>query len=147
MYEEHLHLYKSLKKFKVKYLVAGGVAAAVYGLPRVTFDLDVWIRPDKENAQRLLDAMTDAGMGTASMTDAEKVLANEISVFQDRIRLDIFTFFKGVEFDVCWKRRFVRKLDGIPVFFIALDDLLAIKTAYGRPVDKADVEFFRKNRK
>jgi hypothetical protein len=33
-------VFASLQKHKVKYLVIGGIAAVLYGVPRATFDLD-----------------------------------------------------------------------------------------------------------
>ena len=54
-------LFASFQKHDVKYLVIGGIAAVLYGVPRATFDLDVLIEPSAQNAERLLKAMIDAG--------------------------------------------------------------------------------------
>ena len=39
-------VFKCLKKHKVKYLVIGGIAAILYGVPRATPDLDILIAVD-----------------------------------------------------------------------------------------------------
>jgi hypothetical protein len=39
----YLDVFKSLNRRKVKYVVIGGVAAVVHGVPRATFDLDLLI--------------------------------------------------------------------------------------------------------
>jgi hypothetical protein len=36
---------------KVKCLVVGGYAVIKHGRPRLTGDLDIWIRPDSENGK------------------------------------------------------------------------------------------------
>jgi hypothetical protein len=52
----------------VRYVVIGGIASILHGVPRATFDLDILIEATPENAQRLLDALLEAGLATASLT-------------------------------------------------------------------------------
>ena len=63
-------VFASFQRHEVKYLVIGGIAAVLYGVPRATFDLDILIEATPENARRLLDAMLDAELGTAALTSA-----------------------------------------------------------------------------
>jgi len=44
-----------LNERRVEYLLVGGHALAFHGQPRFTKDIDSWIRPSAENAERLLD--------------------------------------------------------------------------------------------
>ena len=37
--------------YEVRYVVIGGIAAVLYGVPRATFDLDILIEATPENAQ------------------------------------------------------------------------------------------------
>jgi hypothetical protein len=84
-------VFASFQKNDVKYVVIGGIAAVLYGIPRATFDLDILIEPSAENAQRLLRAMMEAGLGTAALTNVDEVLSQEITIFKDRIRFDVQT--------------------------------------------------------
>jgi hypothetical protein len=84
-------VFKSFQRHEVKYMVIGGVASVLYGIPRVTFDLDILIDATCDNAQRLLNALVEAGFGTATMTNAQEVIAHEITVFNDRVRIDVQT--------------------------------------------------------
>ena len=43
----------------VEYMIVGGYAVAFHGAPRFTGDLDVWVRPDAENARRVMAALVD----------------------------------------------------------------------------------------
>ena len=70
----------------------------MHGVPRATFDLDILIETSSENARRLLDALLDAGLGTASLTTVEQLLANEITIFRDRVRVDVQTSTPGISF-------------------------------------------------
>ncbi|MBW2409089.1 MAG: hypothetical protein JRF72_04770 [Deltaproteobacteria bacterium] len=56
-------VFQSFQQHNVKYVVIGGIAAVLYGVPRATFDLDILIEATSENVQRLIDALIDAGMG------------------------------------------------------------------------------------
>lgn len=66
MLNELRPLFSSLSSRGVEYLIIGGVAAIAYGVPRLTLDLDLLIRPTRENAQALLEAFDAAGLGTAA---------------------------------------------------------------------------------
>ena len=58
-------VFRSLRRHDVKYVVIGGIAAVLHGVPRATFDLDILIEAMPENAQRLLDALLDERFSTA----------------------------------------------------------------------------------
>jgi len=84
-------VFRSLNSHDVEYVTIDGIAATLYGVPRATFDLDILIRATSENARRLLDALLDAGLGTASLTSPDQVLANEITIFKDIVHIDVQT--------------------------------------------------------
>jgi hypothetical protein len=52
---------ESLNSNGVRYLLLGGYAVIHYGYRRATDDLDVWIAPDPENAQRLSRVLQEFG--------------------------------------------------------------------------------------
>src|SRR5258708_2961727 len=54
----------------VEYLLVGAHALAVYGHVRATKDLDVWVRPDSENAERVL--MAPVGVWRASRRSRQR---------------------------------------------------------------------------
>lgn len=140
MWEEHLRLYKSLNKNKVKYVIIGGVAGIIYGLPRTTIDIDIFIEPTLENSQRLLKALRQARFGTVELTTPQKILDNEINIFNDYFRVDVITRPKGIKFNEIWKRRSLKKFDGVKVCLISLKDLIKSKKASARTIDKEDIK-------
>jgi hypothetical protein len=57
-YEE---VFRELNKSEVLYLVIGGIAVNLYGVPRVTQDLDLLVDMGKENLKRLVKALENIG--------------------------------------------------------------------------------------
>ena len=50
-------LFRAFERFRVDYLLLGGQASIAYGAATFSEDIDVWVRPDPLNAQRLLQAL------------------------------------------------------------------------------------------
>ena len=132
-------VFKSFQQHEVRYIVIGGIASVLHGVPRATFDLDILIDPTEDNALRLLSALVDAGFGTATMTNAQEILAHEITVFNDRVRIDVQTRTPGVSFQDAWRRRKTVTYQGQDLFILSKEDLIASKQASGREVDLEDI--------
>jgi hypothetical protein len=132
-------VFKSFQQHEVKYLVIGGIAVVLYGVPRATFDLDILIEATPKNAQRLLDALIDAGMGTATLTNVDEILANEITIFKDRVRIDVQISTPGLQFETAWERKQDMHYQGQTFYVVSLDDLIRSKRAAGRDIDLEDV--------
>jgi hypothetical protein len=98
MLNQFLDVFSSLNSHGVKYLVIGGIAAIAHGVPRATLDLDILIEASLDNARRLLDALSAAGLGTALLTTPEELLKHEITIFRDRLRVDVQTATPGLLF-------------------------------------------------
>ncbi len=128
---------------EVRYVVIGGIAAILHGVPRSTFNLDILIEATEENAERLLAALSEAGMGTASMTSPQEIVDNAITIFQDRIRLDVQTVTPGIAFEDAWRRRITMNYQGQDFFVLRKEDVIATKLAAGRDVDLEDVRLLR----
>ncbi|HEV2202647.1 MAG TPA: hypothetical protein VGR73_22745 [Bryobacteraceae bacterium] len=93
--------FASFEAHECEYVVIGGIAAVLHGVPRATFDLDIRIAATLENGRRVLEA----GMGTATFVTPEELLAYEITVFQDRIRIDVQTSTPGLTFAEAWEHK------------------------------------------
>jgi len=113
-------VFASFQKHKVKYIVIGGIASVLYGVPRATFDLDILIDATPENTQRLLDALLEAGIGTASLTNVEEILSNEITIFKDRVRIDVQTSTPGLSFKDGWTHRNTLEYQGQSFWLILM---------------------------
>lgn len=72
------------------------------------------------------------------MTTPEELLANEITVFSDRVRIAVQTPTPGLVFKEAWTRRQPMSYEGQSFFIASREDLIASKRAAGRPVDLED---------
>ncbi|MDF1536157.1 MAG: nucleotidyltransferase [bacterium] len=132
-------VFESLEKHNVRYLVIGGIAAVLYGVPRATFDLDILIDPTEKNVSNLLAALLDAGLATAGDISVNELLEHEITVFSDRVRIDVQTRTPGIEFADSWGRRNTLAYQGQSFEVVSREDLVLAKKAAGREVDLEDV--------
>jgi hypothetical protein len=123
-----------------EYLVVGGFAIAAHVIPRSTGDIDVWVRADPANAQRVWNALASFGapMGGLTPEDFSRPgFGYQIGVAP--VRIDILTEIDGVTFEDAWQEREHLNFEGVVVPFIGMEHLLRNKRATGRPKDLADV--------
>ncbi len=124
----------------VDFLLIGGQAVIAHGYPRLTKDMDLWVRPSRENGERVLAALADFGTPLSELS-VQDFLDRETIIMLGRepFRVDLLTRIPGVEFEAAWRRRGTVTLDGVVIPLIAKDDLIRNKKAVGRPQDLADV--------
>ena len=132
-------VFRSFQHHDVRYIVIGGIASVLHGVPRATFDLDILIEATPENAERLLRALLDAGLGSASLTSAADLLAHEITMFKDRIRVDVQTSTPGLTFQEAWTHHQVVSYQDQQFFIVSREDLIRSKRAAGREIDLEDI--------
>ena len=132
-------VFSSFERREVRYVVIGGIAAVLHGIPRATFDLEILIEPTAENVRNLLDGLSEAGFGTSGLTSVEEVLGHEITIFEDRVRIDVQTSTPGLTFERAWQNRVRMDYEGQGFYVVCKDDLIAAKRAAGRDVARQDV--------
>ncbi|HNT28533.1 MAG TPA: nucleotidyltransferase [bacterium] len=139
--KEFKELFTSLNARGVEYLVVGAYAMAFHGVPRFTGDVDVLVRPTKENAKRLIAALDDFGFGSLGLTIADFSDPDQVvQLGVAPLRVDILTSISGVS----WEQAILNKCDTtygkVPVPFLGLNEIIANKRAVGRMKDMADIE-------
>jgi hypothetical protein len=132
-------VFRFFQEHNVKYLIIGGIAANIHGVPRSTFDLDIIIEATRENANRLLKALLKAEYLTAELTTAEKILEHEITIFKDKVRIDVQTKTPGISFEEAWTRKVTVTYQKQQFFVVSKQDLISSKKAAGRPKDLEDI--------
>ena len=133
---------KLLSSHDVEYLLVGGYAVGLYGHPRTTGDMDVWVNPTPENASRLVRALVDFGYTATSLhpepfTDPAKIVRLGVPP----VCIDLIMSISGANFAASYSRRKLETASGAPVSLISLDDLKANKRAAGRPKDIEDLNY------
>jgi hypothetical protein len=133
-------LFVELNAHGVEFLIVGAHALAAHGHVRATKDLDVWVRPDRQNAPRVMRALSAFGAPTEGVTEndfGEPGITFQIGV--EPVRIDIITAVDGLTFEPAWQNRVASEYGGEPVFVVSREDLIKNKRASGRPQDLADV--------
>ena len=125
----------------VEYLIVGAHALAAYGHVRATKDLDIWVRPEKSNAQKVLQALANFGAPLSDLTVEDLSLKGTIfQIGMPPVRVDVMTDIDGVEFADAWPDRLKVSMAGVPAFVISRHHLITNKKTSARLQDLADVE-------
>ncbi|OHD69809.1 MAG: hypothetical protein A2W19_09545 [Spirochaetes bacterium RBG_16_49_21] len=139
--QDFKELLESLNVHRVEYMIVGGYALAFYGAPRYTGDIDVFIKPNEENAQRVLDALDEFGFGSIGLGKSDFTHPNKVvQLGVPPVRIDIITSISGVSWEDAYGGRVEGKYGDTPVFFIGLNEFIKNKRAIGRQKDLADIE-------
>jgi hypothetical protein len=145
MNRDFAEMLDALSAAGAEFLIVGAHALAAHGRPRATGDLDIWVRPTTENADRVWHALVTFGAPLDELRLDD--LSTPGTVFQIGIapaRIDILTAATGLDFDQAWSRRETFDVDGRALPFLSRDDLIRNKLAVGRPRDLADVDDLRR---
>jgi hypothetical protein len=132
-------LFACLEKNRVNYVVIGGVAAILHGVPRMTGDIDIFIEPGAENARRMLNALGDLGYETSELVTPEGLAAVKMLIFENQIKIDVMLKIPGLDFATAWANRQIQSVGDQTFYIVSKADLIASKLASGRKRDLADV--------
>ena len=155
----YFEILEALYKNKVKYLIVGGLAVNLYGVPRVTQDIDLIISTRKPNILKINALLKDLGyiprlpVNPKDLTNSEKV--------QDWIEnrnLKAFSFYHKKEpykvidlllvhplqFEASFKNKTVKKVKDIEIYLVSLNDLIKTKEFSGRMQDSSDIKMLKK---
>lgn len=130
-----------LIQHEVKYLVTGGYAVGVYGHPRYTGDIDIWVESSSENGEKLTAVFNDFGLSSFGLTpDHFSKPEQVIQIGFPPHRIDILTSIDGVGFADAYLNKEIIEIDGLSISFIGLKDLAKNKRATGRGIDLDDLK-------
>lgn len=136
---------EALNRHGAEYLIVGAVAMQLWGTTRATRDIDLLIRPTRENAARVLAALSELGSGLAGEWLAEEVTSKPVTIIGDDPRVDLLTVAWSVRYEEAAPRATTFELEGVEVPAASLDDLIRSKQT-GRLQDEADVQVLNRIR-
>jgi hypothetical protein len=134
-----------LNKHGVDYLLIGGYTVALYGYPRTTGDLDIWLRNSEDNRVKLIKACNEFGLPSGDLSK-ENFADNNIEVFtfgRPPVSIELLIRIKGFEFDAAYANSIIMSPDGFPVRVVSYPDLVKMKINAGRPKDLDDLDNIR----
>ena len=137
---------KLLKEHKVVFIVIGATAFPVHGYSRATLDIDIFIKRERKNAERTMNALKEFGYDMSGVT-IDELLNKKLLIRQYTTETDIHPFVKGVTFETVWNNRVKAKIGNTFVWFASLKDLIRMKRAAGRAKDLEDLKYLLKLKK
>jgi predicted nucleotidyltransferase len=145
--DEHIGFLKLMNTAKVEFLLIGGYAVINYGYKRTTGDMDVWLKPDNANKEKLIPVLRELGFNEEGLKSIagfnfEKPIA--FHFWQEPARVDCLTHISGVSFEEAYKQKVVTDVEGLLVPFINYNHLILSKITTNRLKDKADIEELQK---
>jgi hypothetical protein len=143
-----------LAKHGVRFVLIGGLAASARGSPVITGDVDICYARDASNLERLAAALQDLGARLRGrgvppdlpfILDAATLEAGDSFTFGTSSgSVDILGTPSGTRgFEDLNAAATDMSIGGVVVRVAALDDLIRMKAASGRPKDREHLEWLR----
>ena len=148
----------ALNKARVRFLIAGGVAVNLHGVPRFTQDLDLVVDLAPKNASRFVDVMTRQGYKPRVPVDPQQLADPGMRrVWRREKNRLVFTFYHPTRplemvdvfvdlpqpYGGLHRDRTVIRQGGLRVPLLSIAHLIRFKTGTGRRQDAADIENLR----
>ncbi|MDZ4822286.1 MAG: hypothetical protein SH856_02390 [Flavobacteriales bacterium] len=150
----YYEIVKHLNAKNVRYMVAGGFAANIYGVQRGTRDIDLIIEFEKENLLTFEQIVKSLGF-----RERVPVFARDLwdSAYRKKLRVEhnmlAFSYHdiqRGVlivdvilnaprSFEEMWNEKHVRYDQNIPINLVSIDHLIEMKAAANREQDQFDI--------
>lgn len=156
---DYLEIFKELNKEKIKYIVVGGMAVNFYGIPRMTYDIDLLLYLEDNNLKKFLSLMKNWGfkpkvpvdiMDFADKGKREDWIKNKNMKAFNLVNpawaireIDII-IDTPVDYKKAIKTVKDIKLYNVTVPTISINDLILMKSESGRIQDKEDIKGLKK---
>ncbi len=152
-------VFSTLNSENVRYLVVGGLAVNLYGVPRMTFDLDLIVENKLENFQNLVNAFKKAGFAPRQPMALKDLLSPETikKWITDKNLVDFCVYGKdkpfeeidivlshNVDFNMEYSERTDMESEGVIIPVISTAGLIEMKEYSGRIQDLQDIKLLRK---
>lgn len=127
----------ALKRLKIPYLITGGIAVVVWGRPRFTADIDIVVElhtKDVESlARELLKLDKEARVDKEEIREA-LYSEGEFNFFHPAsgIKVDFWILHEEAFDRERLRRRIMKRVGGVPLYFSSPEDLILIKLLWHR---------------
>jgi len=156
---DYIAIFRGLNKERIRYIVVGGIAVNLYGIPRMTYDIDLLLDLEDDNLRRFLRLVKGWGfkpkipvdiMGFAEEGKRQDWIKNrgmkaftlinpEWAISEIDVIVDSPVDYK----DACRDVKMVR-IHNIRIPLISIDNLIKMKRKTGRQQDRDDIRYLRR---
>lgn len=141
--QELLGLTAELDAAGVDYALIGGLAVAVWGVPRATKDIDLLILPSTVDAAKAAAARRGFTLPGGPLTFRDGVSIDRVSRVRDGLLLTVDFMRVNTNLTGAWDSRRRLPAGDTTLSVVSRDALIEMKLAAARPQDIADVEKLR----
>jgi hypothetical protein len=158
---DYLGIFKELNAKGIRYIVVGGMAVNLHGIPRMTYDIDLLLDMDDRNIESFIQVLKGWGfkpkvpVDIAEFADGAKrndwiknknmkafnLMNPEWAIREIDILIDA-----PVDFAKADRGKKVVVIQDVPVPVIGIDDLIVMKEKADRQQDAADVRSLKELR-
>jgi hypothetical protein len=158
---DYLGIFKELNAKGIRYIVVGGMAVNLHGIPRMTYDIDLLLDMDDRNIESFIQVLKGWGfkpkvpVDIAEFADGAKrndwiknknmkafnLMNPEWAIREIDILIDA-----PVDFAKADRDKKVVVIQDVPVPVIGIDDLIVMKEKADRQQDAADVRSLKELR-
>lgn len=155
---DYRFIFKEFNRLEIDYLVVGGLAVNFYGIPRLTYDIDLMISLDPDNILKLINKLSEWGYKPKAPIDA-KELADEkkralwirdkgmkaVNFYAENLPLGEIDILldSPVPYRTLRERAVAFIIDGEKVPTVSIHDLIDLKLKAGRKQDLSDVDHLK----
>jgi len=143
LFDKFLELIDGLEKEGVDYVLIGGFAVILYGMPRLTQDVDIFLRNDSDNIHRLQKALYNI----FSDDSVREITAEELERYPvirygspDGFFID-FIVKIGAAFTYDDLNYEIIEVEGCRIRVATAETLYRLKKDTVRPIDQSDAAF------
>ncbi len=153
---DYLGIFGEFNKRDIRYIVAGGIAVNLYGIPRMTYDIDLLLDLEDENLKRFLFLLKEWGfkprvsvdiMDFANKEKRENWIKNKnmkaftlVNLNWAINEIDVI-IDSPVSYEDAIKDVNYIEFDNISLPIVSIDCLIKMKDKTGRSQDKADIRY------
>ena len=126
--EDYRDILQSFLDEDVDFILVGAYALASHGYPRATMDIDLWVRADPDNAEKVYRAL--AGFGAPLDAVSVSDFSEEGAIFQIGVaprRIDIITRISGVNYIEASAAADSVEIDGLTIKILSAEHLLSAR--------------------
>lgn len=150
----YFEVIEALTRNKIRFLIVGGLAVNLHGVPRVTQDIDIIASKDTTQILKMIDVLQQLGyisripVDPTGLADPEKV-----KDWKENKNMKAFSFYHSkdnykvidividcpFDFESAYNRRVEFKVNDTSVPVASIDDIITMKQSSARPVDISDI--------
>lgn len=155
---DYLAIFKKLNEAGIEYIVVGGVAINLYGIPRMTYDIDLLLNLKDQNIRKFVQLLNKWGFKPKVPVDIMEL--GEEDKREDWIRNKHMKAFNlvnpqwaiseidividsPVDYEKGHERVNYIVLQDVSIPVVSIDDLIKMKEKTGRLQDNADIRYLR----